>query len=742
VIVDLQEGAVTLTLKPAPWRILEGDSGRRVSMEGFTPLTVPGSPALPVRRITIALPPGLRARSVQVLDLKTTALPGVFRIEPAPPVLPLPGMPGHADALQRLRREWRERYDAVFASDRAVPESPAWLVGRGALRRYSYATVAYCPFLYHPLSGRLELVEELRLSLRCDPIPGEAPASPPAPLLAADPEAEEKASRLFLNFAQVAPLYAPGGAPAAPPAETWDLVVITAPALTAAIEASGYLAHKAALGHHPRTVLTTDPEIAAQPGNDLAARIRNFLRERYEPWSIRYVLLVGDYLTVPMRICYPDPTIHAYNPDDPGLVAGGTPTDAYYADLSDPDALSWDIDGDGYPGEYGEDFPDFLAEVAVGRIPVNDPGRITYTLDKLTAFEEDAGTWKRNVLQAGAILFFENQNHSGYPFVDGATCLDSIETGLMGGHPVTHMSEQAGLVHSSFPWPALTEAAFTGAWGQGEYGVVNWSGHGWPNGAYRTIWAWDDGDGVPESGNGEMQSQRFIGLQASLLDDDHPSIVFAISCDVGYPEPNPYGNCGIDLLTLPGWGASAGIVSSTRPAAVSGDWKNDPGGTEQICFDFNRCLIVEQERVGDALYDGKFQATSTYGWDLPYEYMNLYNFNLYGDPAMVLEQQPAEASAPPASLPRAIELGPCRPDPFVSSTAVRLRTARPGHVRVTVHDVAGRRVATLWDGPLPPGDVPLTWNASGRGDLPSGVYVIRARTDVEAASRRVVRLRR
>lgn len=82
-------------------------------------------------------------------------------------------------------------------------------------------------------------------------------------------------------------------------------------------------------------------------------------------------IMVGDYATVPMRICYPDPAFHVYNPGDPGLIAPGTPSDYYYADLSYPDALSWDLDGDGYLGEYSQDSPDFLADVAVGRIPVN-----------------------------------------------------------------------------------------------------------------------------------------------------------------------------------------------------------------------------------------------------------------------------------------------------------------------------------------------------------------------------------
>ena len=63
----------------------------------------------------------------------------------------------------------------------------------------------------------------------------------------------------------------------------------------------------------------------------------------------------------------------------------------------------------------------------MGRIPASSNERITYTLDKLVRVEQDTGEWKRHALHAGAILFFANQNGSGIPLRDGATCVDEIE---------------------------------------------------------------------------------------------------------------------------------------------------------------------------------------------------------------------------------------------------------------------------------------------------------------------------
>jgi hypothetical protein len=324
--------------------------------------------------------------------------------------------------------------------------------------------------------------------------------------------------------------------------------------------------------------------------------------------------------------------VHTNNWSSPFNPGGAVPTDYYYADLSFPDEGSWDSDGDGFPGEYGEDQPDFAAEVFVGRIPTSIPSRISYTLDKLIAFEQDNGAWKDQALHAGAILLFENENHSGHPVCDGARLPYRIERDLIPGWTCTHFSEQAGLAPSLYPWAGLTMTAFIDEWQNGQYGVVTWGGHGSVLGAGRLVWAWDDGDGVPESS--EIEMHTFVDCDCAL-EDDHPAIVSAVSCSVGYPEPYVLGNLGVDLLTEPGFGAAAGVLSASRSAAAAVEWLTDGGGAESIVFEFNRYMIAESERIGDAVYHGKLYAFLNYGWEHRYEYMNQFGFNLYGDPSMV-----------------------------------------------------------------------------------------------------------
>ena len=46
---------------------------------------------------------------------------------------------------------------------------------------------------------------------------------------------------------------------------------------------------------------------------------------------------------------------------------------------------------------------------------------------------------------------------------------------------------------------------------------------------------------------------------------------------------------------------------------------------------FNKNMIANHDKVGDALYNSKFYCNSNFGWDDFYEYINMYTFNLYGN---------------------------------------------------------------------------------------------------------------
>lgn len=59
-----------------------------------------------------------------------------------------------------------------------------------------------------------------------------------------------------------------------------------------------------------------------------------------------------------------------------------------------------------------------------------------------------------------------------------------------------------------------------------------------------------------------------------------------------------------------------------------------------MCYHFNRFLIdgpSGPEKVGKALYDSKFYCNQNYAFDHYYEYQNMFDYNLYGDPSLARE---------------------------------------------------------------------------------------------------------
>ncbi|MDX1421171.1 MAG: T9SS type A sorting domain-containing protein, partial [Rubricoccaceae bacterium] len=91
-----------------------------------------------------------------------------------------------------------------------------------------------------------------------------------------------------------------------------------------------------------------------------------------------------------------------------------------------------------------------------------------------------------------------------------------------------------------------------------------------------------------------------------------------------------------------------------------------------------------------------------------------------------------------SSLPGGFTLSEAYPNPFAGGARLSLGLASAQDVRITVHDVLGRRVALLHDGPMSPGAHRLVLDGA---TLPAGIYIVRAVGEAFVDTRRVVRTR-
>ena len=96
-----------------------------------------------------------------------------------------------------------------------------------------------------------------------------------------------------------------------------------------------------------------------------------------------------------------------------------------------------------------------------------------------------------------------------------------------------------------------------------------------------------------------------------------------------------------------------------------------------------------------------------------------------------------------AALPQDFRLMQNHPNPFNAQTNILFTLGETGHTELTIFNLAGQRLRTLVDGPLPAGDHRVAWDgrdASGQAAA-SGVYLFRLRFGTEHASQRMLLLK-
>jgi hypothetical protein len=95
------------------------------------------------------------------------------------------------------------------------------------------------------------------------------------------------------------------------------------------------------------------------------------------------------------------------------------------------------------------------------------------------------------------------------------------------------------------------------------------------------------------------------------------------------------------------------------------------------------------------------------------------------------------------AYPRVTRVLPSFPNPVSSTAAIRFETAQPGHVTLSLYDVAGRRVRTFVDEHREAGIYELAWSGvdqEGRSLAP-GIYSLRLVASDRADTRKLVKIR-
>lgn len=657
-----------------------------------------GAPNLPCKTVTIAVPSGAIVENVRFHGARTEI--GNLSIEAQYPPLNL----SDAQVNKELYEQYKKQKAEYYSSNTIYPTEYGSLQTTGGLRKYSLVTVDCYHFAYNPVTQQLFHTSDITVEIEYRmPAPGSERAQFWKQLMD-DVTFDKIAEETIFNWEQTQAWYHTD----TPRRANGFYIILQAQQIDAVNDLVVYRQNQG----FDVQVVTTEHIDSTADGIDLPQKIRNYLRANIA--DIEYALFVGYITSMPMRYCVPLNNL-------PG--SWNLPTDLYYADLTEPDSLSWNSDGDTYYGEVfnsnyqppGDDAPDYHQDIHVGRIPLNHPMAATIC-NTIIAFDSNIDvSYKEAALLPASIPFYENENHGGGPLVDGAEDMEALmDASIIDRSSAVYLYEMAGLGPSQYSCTdSLCRMNQIGYWQQ--KGIMYEYHHGNPTAYARVIWAWDDGDKVPEDPEMEYAYSLHIN-DVSSINNDYSSTTILRSCSCG--KPTQY-NITMELLYH---GASSSVISGT-----DGVWVilADRGG---LPHHFLERLMQDTASsdgiIGNAFSLAKMDFMDATGW-----WPNGYVLNHFCDPAT--KQLGRATSIETYEQTTPTPLFAVYPNPTSRSVTMYLQPSLASEIQLDVFDKSGRLVQTVFSGAVE-GRRTLTT------ELPTGIYFIRYKSDQRTQFQKVV----
>jgi hypothetical protein len=613
-----QYGEVELSIGCGSPKISNYKGYLMIELDGFDSSGEPGNPELPTKFLDVLLPPDVNTSTVAIDVLRDEN----YEVNVTAEVMPAPPLACGEKLEWGSGKKIRDGKNLlVYEVEEYYPEKVVEVFQISNRGIYVFARIHYNPVQYNPLKGRLKIHRYVSFKITYR-LTGRRV------VIVKNTMVEKIAEKQFVNWNNAKEWYSQSFQTLG---SQYDYIIVTTNAIkTGSRELNNFVNHLQSIKGF-KVKMVTEDDYGSASGQQRAVKIRDWLKNNYLTLGFTYVLLIGNpdpddpsdpydsYGDVPMMMCWPG--IQGYNE---------APTDYFYADLTG----NWNTDGDNYYGEYGQDTGvDFTPEVYVGRIPVydNDYATLDRILRKTMYYVFSGTDWRNRVMLPVAISNYANEDNSGWPRTDGLDLPKYIvENILPSGWSHYVLYERAGRdpVPETAPYYSapLTRDNVANEWKKG-YGVVFWFGHGSSQGTYRKYWGFDDGDGVPESS--EMSWVSFLSSSDTPgLNDSAPSLTFQCSCNNGYPEDR--NNVGYSLLKN---GAIATVSSSRVSWYIVGYWRPRMlADNVEIGYRYVEKLLKNRLSTGVALYEAKSLLPSNDAvW-----WMNLFDFNLYGDPSVSL----------------------------------------------------------------------------------------------------------
>ena len=321
---------------------------QQIGFQGCLPSGMVGEPTLPWQSVSLLLPQGQEAVSMNVEFFDFVEMEGEYNLYPAQKPRPI----SSEEEIPFAKNE------ELYRSSEAYPSRSYSNVNTQYLNGVAFAFGGFTPLRYVPATGKVSYAQTVIVRIETT-----ASRDDHSRKLWLTPENEASIQRLAQN-PNVLGTYNKRGREIG----GYDMLIITAEEWIPSFGEYMNLYNDKGI----RTRIVSLEEIyAAMSGCDEQEQIRNYIIQEYEENGIQMVSLGGDVGIVPYRSLY----CWAQEGEEDQL-----PSDMYYACLDG----TLNDDGDDRWGEVGED--DLLPELGIGRLPFNNEAQFETIMHKTFSY--------------------------------------------------------------------------------------------------------------------------------------------------------------------------------------------------------------------------------------------------------------------------------------------------------------------------------------------------------------------
>jgi hypothetical protein len=662
--------------------------GWDISSPSGNRLGLADAPRLPLESMHLVIPQGMRVRSVELRDAEWMPLTSGSVVT-------------EGDILSSDGDPASREFDRFGFDDSRRPESTVLRGSNGRLDGYSLGSIEVLP-VRETVGGEIEFLASavVVLELEVDPRdrvqrivdwPGQRETSRRlVETIVANPgdviRHEPALGKLPAEITQVRPGDGFARTERAE-ARQIDLLIITSEELRTSYQPLAD--RRQAEGLSSVIVSLAEVFATATPGADQQETIRNYIRDAWATWGAGYVLLGGDAELIAPR--FGRSTYY------PAASFTDIPSDLYYAALDG----TWNADGNGVPGQETDDV-DLLAEISIGRAPLDTPAEVVAWVDKILSYEEPANpTFLGAALFLSEVLFPPDWTLGGGQLIslDGASYSeDLVLDQIIGGG---NLMQSWRMYQNDLAYPGAipeTKTAALDSMNSGHFGLVNHIGHGFYY-------------------NMSVADANIFADDANNLTNTNPFFIHALNCSSGAFDVDSL----LERFLQNKNGGAVGSAGSSRAAFPY--WSS----FYQTGF-FDEVFVQKNTRIGDAQRVTRAVFAVSTQFEGGHRWTHL-SYHLFGDPTMRMWVQ--EPRVPSIVHATTIMLGEANLSVSVSvaggaaGAVVALNDAQ-GHVTSAVVDGGGNALVDLAGMSNEPGALSLVVSGANLERYSATVSVVSA----------------